>query len=223
MEQIVATIENLLLEEISAISIGKLFSAVLIACAAGVLIAIVYRVTYGGVLFNKQFLLGLILMSMITSTIILAISSNLVLSLGMVGALSIVRFRNVVKDPYDLLYLFWAISTGIICGTQLFKIAFLLAAVVTVLLLFLEFVTMPKAPALLIVNSADPALEAALLSLVSRYSKKYRVKSRTLQPGGLDIIVEVRPLNEAEMIAECGKLPGVTSVTLLAHDGELRG
>jgi len=217
-----------LFEQISAGSTSEILTSTVVltlfvSVVLNVYIFLAYRFSNKTGFYSKNFNKTLAGMGVVTSAIVLAMQTNVFVSLGMVGALSIVRFRNVVKDPYDLLYLFWAISTGIICGTQLFKIAFLLAAVVTVLLLFLEFVTMPKAPALLIVNSADPALEAALLSLVSRYSKKYRVKSRTLQPGGLDIIVEVRPLNEAEMIAECGKLPGVTSVTLLAHDGELRG
>ncbi len=193
-----------------------------VAILLNVYIFFVYRFSNKTGFYSKNFNKTVAIMGIVTSAIVLAMQTNVFVSLGMVGALSIVRFRNVVKDPYDLLFLFWSISTGIICGTGLYKVAFLLALVVTIVLLLLELVTMPKAPALLVVNSTDPAVEAALLALVKRYSKYYRVKSRNLHLGGMDIIVEVRVSNEAELVAECGRLAGVTSVSLLAHDGELR-
>ncbi len=214
--------------QLTAGSSGEILTSTVVlslffAVVLNVYIFFFYRFSNKTGFYSKNFNKTLAGMGVITCGIVLAMQTNVFISLGMVGALSIIRFRNVVKDPFDLLFLFWAISTGIICGTQLYKIAFVLAAVVSVVLLLLELVMLPKAPALLIVNSADASVESALLALVGRYSKKSRVKSRTLQSGGLDIIVEVRAANEAGLLAECGELPGVTSVTLLAHDGELRG
>ena len=181
-----------------------------------------YRLSNKTGFYSKNFNKTLAIMGITTSAIVLSMQTNVFVSLGMVGALSIVRFRNVVKDPYDLLFLFWSISSGIICGTGLYFVAFLLAVVITVTLLLLERVSMPRSPALLVVNSTEAETENALLPLVKEYSKNYRVKSRNLHLGGIDLIVEVRAQNEAALVQACGKLPGVTSVSLLAHDGELR-
>ena len=181
-----------------------------------------YRLSNKTGFYSRNFNKTLAIMGITTSAIVLSMQTNVFVSLGMVGALSIVRFRNVVKDPYDLLFLFWSISSGIICGTGLYSVAFLLAIVITVTLLLLERVSMPRSPALLVVNSTEAETENALLPLVKEYSKSYRVKSRNLHLGGIDLIVEVRAQNEAALVQACGKLPGVTSVSLLAHDGELR-
>ena len=181
-----------------------------------------YRLSNKTGFYSKNFNKTLAIMGITTSAIVLSMQTNVFVSLGMVGALSIVRFRNVVKDPYDLLFLFWSISSGIICGTGLYFVAFVLAVVITVTLLLLERVSMPRSPALLVVNSTELETENALLPLVKEYSKNYRVKSRNLHLGGIDLIVEVRAQNEAALVQACGKLPGVTSVSLLAHDGELR-
>ena len=181
-----------------------------------------YRLSNKTGFYSKNFNKTLAIMGITTSAIVLSMQTNVFVSLGMVGALSIVRFRNVVKDPYDLLFLFWSISSGIICGTGLYFVAFVLAVVITVTLLLLERVSMPRSPALLVVNSSEVETENALLPLVKEYSKNYRVKSRNLHLGGIDLIVEVRAQNEAALVQACGKLPGVTSVSLLAHDGELR-
>ncbi|MDO4573529.1 MAG: DUF4956 domain-containing protein, partial [Clostridia bacterium] len=116
-----------------------------------------------------------------------------------------------------------SISTGIICGTGLYRVALILSAVVTVALFLLEKIPTVKAPLLLIVNSDDPKAEAAILPVVAKYAKSNRVKSRAVTANGLDMIVEVRTNKETELLAECAALERVSSVTLLSHDGELRG
>jgi uncharacterized membrane protein YhiD involved in acid resistance len=222
MEQIVATIENLLLEEISAISIGKLFSAVLIACAAGVLIAIVYRVTYGGVLFNKQFLLGLILMSMITSTIILAISSNLVLSLGMVGALSIVRFRTAIKEPMDTIFMFWALAAGILVGAGFFLIAILATLIVGALFILLNscgrFIK-PSDSYYLVIRydlAAEKAVRAALKNL-----PESRIKSRRSAGDGQELVLELRlSAEQMKLLDPIRQIPSVSELNLVSNHSE---
>lgn len=222
MEQIVATIENLLLEEISAISIGKLFSAVLIACAAGILIAIVYRVTYGGVLFNKQFLLGLILMSMITSTIILAISSNLVLSLGMVGALSIVRFRTAIKEPMDTIFMFWALAAGILVGAGFFLIAILATLIVGALFILLNscgrFIK-PSDSYYLVIRydlAAEKAVRTAMKTL-----PESRIKSRRSAGDGQELVLELRlSAEQMKLLDPIRQIPSVSELNLVSNHSE---
>lgn len=213
-------------EALSNTNHDLLTSTIILTLGISVLLSVYifffYRLSNKTGFYSRNFNKTLAIMGITTSAIVLSMQTNVFVSLGMVGALSIVRFRNVVKDPYDLLFLFWSISSGIICGTGLYFVAFVLAVVITVTLLLLERVSMPRSPALLVVNSTDVETENALLPLVKEYSKNYRIKSRNLHLGGIDLIVEVRAQNEAGLVQACGKLPGITSVSLLAHDGELR-
>ena len=142
------------------------------------------------------------------------------ISLGMVGALSIVRFRTAIKEPMDLVFLFWSISAGIICGAGLYSLAIIASLIVTVALLVLDLIPVTKAPMLLVVSSTDMEGENALLDVVKKYSKYYRVKSRTLSMGRMDLIVEVRVREEAALVKEASALEGMDSVSLLSHDGE---
>lgn len=224
MDQIITTIENLLLEEVSAIPIGKLFAAILIACIAGILVAIVYRVTYGGVLFNKQFLLGLVLMSMITSTIILAISSNLVLSLGMVGALSIVRFRTAIKEPMDTIFMFWALAAGILVGAGFFLIAILATLIVGVLFILLNacgrFVK-PSNSYYLVIRydiAAEEPLNIALKNL-----PESKIKSRRSTNGGQELVLEMR-LNaeQIKLLDHVRQIPLVSELNLVSNNSDIQ-
>jgi len=224
MEQIITTIENLLLEEVSAISVGKLFFAVLLACAAGILISIVYRVTYGGVLFNKQFVLGLILMSMITSTIILAISSNLVLSLGMVGALSIVRFRTAIKEPMDTIFMFWALAAGILVGAGFFLIAILATLIIGALFILMNscgrFIK-PSDSYFLVIRydlAAEEALNTALKEL-----PESRVKSRRSSGGGQELVLELRLRPEQmKLLDPIRQIPLVGELNLVSNHSDIQ-
>lgn len=213
-------------EALSNTNDDLLTSTIILSLGVSVLLSLyiffVYRLSNKSGFYSKNFNKTIAIMGITTSAIVLSMQTNVFVSLGMVGALSIVRFRNVVKDPYDLLFLFWSISSGIICGTGLYFVALILAVVITITLLFLDRVSMPRSPALLVVNSTIAETETELLPLVGQFSKNYRVKSRNLHLGGIDLIVEVRAQNEAGLVQACGKLAGVTSVSLLAHDGELR-
>ncbi len=219
MEELLNTMKSLLLEEVAAIPIGRLLAAVLVACLAGVLIGVVYRVTYGGVLFNRQFLLGLVLMSMITSTIILAISSNLVLSLGMVGALSIVRFRTAIKEPMDTIFMFWALAAGILAGAGFFLIAILATLIVGVLFILLKACGRffrPSDSYLLIVRyglEAEKPLKAALRKLSAP-----KVKSKRSTADGQELVLEVRLSGEQMKALDAVRaLPGVQELNLVAN------
>ena len=156
-----------------------------------------------------------------TAAIILAMQSNLVISLGMVGALSIVRFRTAIKDPMDLVFLFWSISIGIICGAGLYEVALLTCLVVTILILVLENLPASRAPMMLVVNVTDVDKEDAVLDIVKKYSNYYKVKSRNLTAGTLDMVVEVRVKEESAFVKEVSAVDTVLSASLIAHDGEV--
>lgn len=161
-------------------------------------------------------------MAIITTAIIVAMQSGLVVSLGMVGALSIVRFRTAIKDPLDLLFLFWSIGIGIITGTELYLLAVILSAAVTLLLLTLDYIPVKKAPYLLVLNTTDSQLEEKALAIVERYSKNHKVKSRNINKRGLDMIIELRTSEPNKLVQEMSSNLDVENVSLLSHDGETR-
>lgn len=201
-------------------------SAVLIALAISAALAayiyFIYRISARTGFYSKSFNKTLALMSLVTTGIVLSMQTSVFVSLGMVGALSIVRFRNVVKEPLDLFFLFWSISVGIICGTGLYKIALLLSLVVTAALMLLDLVQTPRAPYLLIINASNIAVAAALDTVLKRYTKRYRIKSRTVSSRGVNLIIELHTKQENALVGDCSALEGVSSVSLMAHDGELR-
>ena len=127
-------IKNKFVEEFTAISVGTLLTTLLLSFALGLFVLVIYRVTYGGVSFSKSFALSLVMLSMVTALAILTVRSNVVLSLGMVGALSIVRFRAAIKEPIEIVYLFWSIASGIVVGAGLLPLALIGSAIIGLIL-----------------------------------------------------------------------------------------
>ena len=192
-----------------------------VTCILACYVFLIYRLMTRKSFYSKGFNVSLAAMSVITAAIILAMQSNLVISLGMVGALSIVRFRTAIKDPMDLVFLFWSISIGIICGAGLYEVALLTCLVVTILILVLENLPASRAPMMLVVNVTDAGQEDAVLDIVKKYSKYYKVKSRNLTAGALDMVVEVRVKEESAFVKEVSAVDTVLSASLIAHDGEV--
>ena len=159
--------------------------------------------------------------AIITAAIILTIQSNIVISLGMVGALSIVRFRTAIKDPMDLVYLFWSISVGIICGAGFAVIAVIASVVLTVGILLADWLPIAKAPQILLVNSNSFENEEAVLEVVKKYCSLHKVKARNLAQDHLDMAIEVRVKEEGALVKELMKVENVISASLVAHDGEV--
>lgn len=224
MQQILASLSNLILEEVAAISIGRLISAIAIACLAGILIAIVYRVTYGGVLFNKQFLLGLILMSMITTSIILAISSNLVLSLGMVGALSIVRFRTAVKEPIDTIFMFWSLAAGILVGAGFFLIAILATLIIGALYIMIDYVGKQIKPrdSYYLVLRYDAAAQDAIDAVLGKLPVS-RVKSKRMTSELQELVLEFQlDSRQIKLLDPIRNIPLVSEVNLIYNHADLQ-
>ena len=195
--------------------------ALAIACALALYIFLVYRVLTRKTFYSKSFNICLAGITVITTALILTMQSSVVLSLGMVGALSIVRFRTAIKDPMDLMFLFWSISVGIICGAGLAQVAVILSIVVTLGILVLDKLPVAKAPMILVVNSSDFDLEEKITGIVLKYTKNYKVKSRNLTKDSLDLIIELRIANGGELVKEVLALEGVESASLLSHDGEV--
>ncbi len=203
------------------ISAGRIMATFAVTCILACYVFLIYRLMTRKSFYSKGFNVSLAALSVITAAIILAMQSNLVISLGMVGALSIVRFRTAIKDPMDLVFLFWSISIGIICGAGLFEVALLTCLVVTVLILVLENLPASRAPMMLVVNLSDPEGEASVLETVKKFSRFYKVKSRNISANSMDMVVEVRVKEESAFVKEVSGLNKVQTVSLISHDGEV--
>ena len=161
-------------------------------------------------------------MAVITALVILTVQSNIVLSLGMVGALSIVRFRTAIKDPMDLVFLFWAISVGIACGAGMLEIAVIGSIILTLLVFILDRLPMAKEAMILVINAeAGKEQTEKIMGLVKKYSRYFKVKSRNITEGQLDMVLELWASQEEELVEEMAALPKVHSVSLMSHDGEV--
>ena len=203
------------------ITTGKIAATLIVTALLALYIFAIYRLVTRKVFYSKNFNISLAVMSLITSAIILAMQPNLVISLGMVGALSIVRFRTAIKDPMDLAFLFWSISIGIICGAGLYEIALVTSVGVTVFILVLDMLPVGKAPMMLVVNSSEMNGEKAVLDVVGKYARYYKVKSRNLSKGRLDMVVELRVKDESGLVSEVAALDGMIGASLIVHDGEV--
>lgn len=195
---------------------------IVLAAVLGFFIFLSYAISHRGTIYSRKFNASLVILAVLTGTVMTVIGNNIALSLGMVGALSIVRFRNAVKDPMDLVFLFWSISIGIVCGAKLYALAVLLSLVLTVLVFVLDFIPAAKSPMLLVMNGSDASVETALQPILKQQAKAAHVKSRNLTTAGIDLIVELRPNDPAALVQACAALPGVQSVSLLDHDGQIR-
>ena len=203
------------------LSTTKIMTTLIITFAIALYIFFVYKMVTKSAFYFKSFNISMAIISVVTAGIILAIHSSLVISLVMVGALSIVRFRTAIKDPMDLLFLFWSIGTGIICGAGLYKIAIILAVLVTIGILILDMLPVRISPYLLIINADSKEIEDSVLELV-KSNGAYKMKSKNITAKGMDMILEVKTKNDKELIDQLSELKGITSVSLLAHDGEVK-
>lgn len=195
--------------------------AFVIASVFALYIFFAYRLLTRKTFYSKSFNIALVALTLITTSVILAIQSNIVISLGMVGALSIVRFRTAIKEPMDLVFLFWAIATGIICGAGLAEIAAVLAFVLTLALFVLDRLPVGRAPRILLVSATGYDAEGPVLELVKKYCRHYSVKSRTLSGGQTDLVLEIRTDSEDKLARDVAALNGVISSSILSHDGEV--
>ena len=203
------------------ITVESVLIALAITFLIGIYIFFVYRVVTRKTFYSRNFNISLVGTALVTSAIIVTIQSSVVVSLGMVGALSIVRFRTAIKDPMDLMFLFWSISIGIICGAGFAVFAVLLSLVMTITVLGLDRLPVAKAPMILVINCTDIDAEEKVLEKVKDYVKHFSVKSRNLTSTTLDLTIELRTDAGGKLVRELIGLEGVSSAHLLQHDGEV--
>lgn len=215
-------LKNSFLEQFNTpMEMSSILASLLCAAVLGVYIFVIYRITCRKAFYSKGFAISLVTIDLITAAVIMAVQSSAIISLGMVGALSIVRFRTAIKDPMDLAFLFWSISVGIICGAALYETAILASLLITVVMLVLHFIPNVRPALLLIVNLENVDAEPALKDVLKKRTSFYKVKSRNITSTGLDMIVELKTSNETDLIKQINLLEQVNTVTLMNHDGEI--
>lgn len=204
--------------QLASLSLPHILICMASAALCGVIIYLVYRFFYRGVVYSDNFNILLIMITVITSFIIMTISANLVLSLGMVGALSIVRFRSAIKDPLDIGFLFWGIASGLTCGAGLYFVALVGTVIISIVYIILHFCKKEKKSYLMIVRYSEQAEEQinALLSAM-----KYKLKSKILSDSDTELTVEIKVKNnDTSEAARFKTVKGVSGVTLLEYNGE---
>lgn len=198
-------------------SLMILFFSFLIGCY----LFVVYRLFVRKTLYNVNFNIALVGMTVVTTAIMLTIQSNLILSLGMVGALSIVRYRTAVKDPMDLFFLFWAIAGGIMCGANQMIFAMAVTLILTIAVFTLGQLPAVKSPVILVVNGSRTGLEPAVKEILDTYAKNYKIKSRSIKNDMESMIIELRVKDEAGLIDAMNGLEQVVKVSLLTYEGDV--
>jgi len=203
------------------ITAENIFFCMFVTLVIAIYIYAFYRMMNKNAFYNKGFNISLVAIALITSAVILTLQSNIVISLGMVGALSIVRFRTAVKDPMDLVFLFWSISTGIICGAGMAIIAVISSVVISMIMIVLNYIPSASSNMILLVNSETNENEEAILEVVEGYCKRYQVRSRNLKTNRMDMVIEVSVTQEGELVKEVMAVEGVFAASLLSHNGEV--
>ncbi len=192
-----------------------------LALVLGLVIFQVYKYTFQGVMYSKTFNVSLVALSLISATIIVGVTNNIVLSLGMVGALSIVRFRTSIKDPMDVIYMFWAIGIGIIAGAGLIVLAIVSTVFIGGVLLFFSKTDIQNDPYLVIVNYSEVSAEDDIYTTIDQYAKKQKMKSKTSTPRNMELTIEVRLKSDrSQLVNELDKIESVTNVAMVSYDGE---
>ena len=209
-------------DKITSISFLDMFIAMILSFAVGLFIMQVYKKTFKGVMYSSTFAMSLLALTLITTLIILGVTSNVVLSLGMVGALSIVRFRSAIKEPMDIAFLFWSISEGIVLGAGLIPLAILGAVFIGIVMVLFANKKTTDNPYILVVNCKNDISENSVLNILSKNVNKYCVKSKTISPSnGIEMTIEVKLKNITTSFAnEVSKIEGVSNAVLVSYNGD---
>ena len=210
------------LENVSSVSIPDMLISLALAFCIGLFIFVIYRKTFAGVMYSTSFGVSLIAMTMVTTLVILAVTSNVVLSLGMVGALSIVRFRTAVKDPLDIAYLFWAIAAGIVLAAGMIVLAIIGSVIIgIVLVVFCNLRGGPATPYMVVLQCENGESEKLARSYLAEHTDKNKLKSKSVQNGAVELTVEVRLRDDdAEFVNALADIAGVRSAVIVSFNGE---
>ena len=209
------------LESVTEFSILDTVIGLAFALAIGLFIFLVYKKTFSGVMYSTGVALSLIGLSLVTTLVIMAVTSNVVLSLGMVGALSIVRFRAAIKEPMEIVFLFWAIAAGIVIGAGMIPLAVAGSVIIGVVLILFANRKHIETPYIVVINAENDAAEKAALDLVSRSVKRCVVKSKTVNAAGIELTAEVKISGDStQFVNGLIALDGVTNAALVSYNGE---
>lgn len=212
------------LENVGSVSILDMIITLVLSFAIGLFIFMVYKKTYNGVMYSSSFGVTLIALTMITNVLILAVTSNVVLSLGMVGALSIVRFRTAIKEPLDIAFLFWSIAVGIILAAGFLPLAVIGSVVIGIVLLVFVNKKSHLNPYMVVVSCADYEAEMVVRDFLAKQVQKSVIKSKTAQKHSIELNIEVRMKDEnTDFINILSEMKGVNSAVLVSYNGDYMG
>ena len=212
------------LENVTSVSPFDMVLAMLLAFAVGVFIFLIYKKTYSGVMYSSRFGVTLVALTMITTFVILAVTSNVVLSLGMVGALSIVRFRTAIKEPLDIAFLFWALAAGIVLAAGMIPLAVFGSVIIGIIIMIFANRKETVAPYIVVIHCTGSDSEKKAFEYLSGKTKKCVVKSKTARKGSIEVNAEVRLADEnTDFINELSELDGVESAVLVSYNGDYMG
>ena len=212
------------LENVTSISILDMALAMVLAFALGLFIFLIYKKTYQGVMYSSSFGVTLVALTMITTLVILAVTSNVVLSLGMVGALSIVRFRTAIKEPLDIAFLFWSIAVGIVLAAGMIPLAVFGSVIIGVILLVFVNRKSHLMPYIIVVNCDGHEAEMKATDFIKTQTQRMVVKSKSAQKGNLELNLEVRLKDDnTDFVNTLSDIEGVNSAVLVSYNGEYMG
>ena len=212
------------LENVAAVSVFDICLSLVLAFLIGLFIFLVYKKTYQGVMYSSSFGVALVALTMITTLVILAVTSNVVLSLGMVGALSLVRFRTAIKEPLDIAFLFWSIADGIVLAAGMIPLAVIGTIFIGIILLIFVNRKSSKNPYILVVNCDGIDTEEKVLDFVKENVKKSVVKSKSVRRGATELNMEIRLKNDdTTFVSGLAGINGVSNAVLVSYNGDYMG
>ena len=212
------------LENVTAVSLLDIVLALVLAFCLGLFIFLIYKKTYAGVMYPSSFGVTLVALTMITTLVILAVTSNVVLSLGMVGALSIVRFRTAIKEPLDIAFLFWAIAAGIVLAAGMIPLAVFGSVLIGIILLIFANRKDMTNPYIVVLSCDGHESEEKAIAYLKEKTKRCSVKSKTARKGSVELNLEIRLQDDnTDFINELSELPGVDSAVLVSYNGDYMG
>lgn len=213
------------IEKVSGFSVIDSVLALGAAFLVGMFIYMIYKKTFMGVMYSRPFNVSLVALTVLTTFVILAVTSNVVLSLGMVGALSIVRFRTAIKDPMDLVFLFWSLASGIVLGAGLLPLAVLGSMIIGLILVVFSNKTVLTTPYILMVNCDGDQAEKEAIHYVKNAIKKYQLKSKSITAGsGIELVLELRMKDgETDFVNKLNDILGVSNTVLVSYNGDYVG
>lgn len=209
------------LESVTEFSAVDTLIGLLFALIIGLFIFMVYKKTFNGVMYSTGFAMTLVGLALVTTLVIMAVTSNVVLSLGMVGALSIVRFRAAIKEPMEIVYLFWSIAVGIVIGAGMIPLAVIGSAMIGVILILFANRKVHENPYLLILNCKDEKAEESAMNLADKAVARFSVKSKTVNESGIELTAEIRMKDSGtSFVNRLSSIEGVNCATLVNYNGE---